>query len=173
MSYSSDMKIIVGSMSKLKNDCVKSVLSQYIKGPFEINAVATESGVPETPYGKQIMKGAYNRAMYCKDTYTSDYYIGIEGGLVRRYGILYEETWACIVTKNEKKYLGYSSGLSVPKSILATMKQNELSYAKVVKTIENERNMKASDTWSVCSNGILTRTLSLEEAIRNALIQIL
>lgn len=42
----------------------------------------------------------------------------LESGLVERFGQIYEEAWACVISSEMNEYFGYSSGLKVPDSII-------------------------------------------------------
>ena len=152
----------------------KKVISQLFNGEDIIvegyNAV---SQVPDTPYDKQTFDGARNRALDSKSHIGgSDYYIGLESGLIERYGHMYEEAWAAIISKDDKEYYGYSSGLKVPDYILKKMDELKMEHCDVMTIIEKEFGNLPNDTWGTYSGGIIVREISLEEAIRNALIQV-
>jgi hypothetical protein len=69
------------------------------------------------------------------------------------------------------EYLGYSSGLRVPDLILSHMRSSGRPHYEVMAALEAERQLP-HDTWSNYSGGILTRQISLEEAVRNAVVQL-
>lgn len=169
------MKIIIGSSSQRKIDTVKKVFEQIFKnGDFEFVGRATKSGVPETPYDKQTFDGARNRAMFARDdTRVADFYVGLESGLVKRYGHMYEEAWACVTTRGGKEYFGYSSGLKIPDYILKKMNDLKIDHCMAMEIIEKEFGHLPNDTWGTYSGGLVIREASLEESLRNALVQIL
>lgn len=166
------MKVIVGSTSNRKIEVVRKVFNQYFNG-HEVDIVGHNaiSGVPNTPYDKQTPDGAKNRALDCNKNHKADFCVGLESGLVERYGELFEEAWAYIITKNGKEYSGYSSGLKVPDYILKRMKELNLEHCDAMTIIEKELETGIADTWATYSGGIILREVSLEEALRNALIQ--
>jgi len=169
------MKIIVGSASQRKIDTVKKVFGKVFKNnDFEITCFASKSGVPETPYDKETFDGARNRAMNAKkEDGEANFYVGLESGLVNRYGHIYEEAWSCVVTKNGKEYFGYSSGLKVPDFIIEKMDDLKLEHCMAMEIIEKEFGNLPDDTWGTYSGGLLIREVSLEESLRNAIIQTL
>ena len=167
------MKIIVGSTSDRKIKVVERIFKKYFDKNFSIKGHSALSGVPETPYDKQTFDGAKNRAVDCKKNHKADYYAGLESGLVERYGEIYEEAWACIIDKEGKEYFGYSSGLKLPKYVLQKMKDLDLEHCDAMTIIEKELGSLPNDTWGTYSGGQLIRELSLEEALRNALVQLL
>lgn len=140
---------------------------------IEVLGYSTSSGVPETPYGEQTYQGAKTRSRNCMDSGIADCYVGLESGLVERYGDLYEEAWAHLITKDGKEYTGYSSGLKVPDYITTRMKELDMEHCDVMTLIGEELGNLPNDTWGTYSGGLILREISLGEAVRNALIQLL
>jgi non-canonical (house-cleaning) NTP pyrophosphatase len=131
------------------------------------------SGVSDTPWDKQTFDGALRRARESKVHITgADHYIGLESGLIERYGHIYEEAWCAVLTGDGKEFFGYSSGLKVPDYILQKMDELQLDHSNVMAIIEEEHGRLPNDTWGSYSGGMIVREISLEEAVRNALVQI-
>ena len=168
------MKIIIGSASKRKIEIVSKVIQEIIKNTVDdIEGHGAISGVPETPYDQQTFDGAKNRAIGSKENVpNADLYIGIESGLVERYGHIYEEAWCVVVTKDGEEFYGYSSGLKVPDYILKRMDEMNLPHSEVMVLLEEEFRLPDSETWGNYSGGMIAREVSLAEALRNALIQV-
>lgn len=146
--YTSPMKYVIGSASKRKIDSAARVIEQFnTEGEVTVTGYAAKSNVPETPYDKETFDGARNRAL---DTRTNvsdaDFYIGLESGLIERYGHLFEEAW-CVLLVGDKEYYGYSSGLKVPDYILEKMNTLGLPHYSVMEMIEKEFTKTPSDTW--------------------------
>lgn len=167
------MKIITGSASKRKIDITEKVVKQLFNDTtIEVTGYASVSGVPETPYDKETFDGARNRALDAQGNVPdADCYIGLESGLIERYGHIFEEAW-CVVLFDNKEYYGYSSGLKVPDFILEKMDTLGRPHSEVMHLIEQEYNKTPSDTWGTYSGAAILREVSLEEALRNALIQV-
>ena len=168
------MKIVIGSTSKRKIEIVSKVIQEIIKNTVDdIEGYSAISGVPETPYDQQTFNGARSRAIGSKENVASaDLYIGIESGLVERYRHIYEEAWCVIVTKDGEEFYGYSSGLKVPDYILRRMDELNLPHSEVMVILEEEYSLPDSETWGNYSGGMIAREVSLAEALRNALIQV-
>ncbi len=166
------MKHVIGSGSKRKIESAAKVIGQfYSENETEVTGYAAKSGVPETPYDKETFDGARNRALDTKTNVPgADYYIGLESGLIERYGHIFEEAW-CVLLVGDKEYYGYSSGLKVPDYILEKMDTLALPHYSAMEMIEKEFTKTPSDTWGTYSDGVILREVSLEEALRNALIQ--
>ena len=154
-----------------KTESCRTRLKNQINKAVEVVGYSSKSMVPDTPYDKQTFDGARNRALGCKSTQKGDYFIGLESGLVERYGQLYEEAWVCILMADEKEFYGYSSGLKLPNFVLEKMDKMKMEHSDAMTMIEEEFGKIPNDTWGTYSGGVLIREVSLEEALRNALIQ--
>ena len=167
------MKFVIGSSSKRKITIAQKVIRQFFAGDIEIVDYAATSAVPDTPYDKQTFDGSKNRALDAKaHVESADYYLGLETGLVERYGHIYEEAWSTVIAFNGKEFYGYSSGLKVPDYILRQMDELKIEHSDIMTVIEEEHGKLPNDSWSTYSGGMLVREISMEEAIRNTLVQI-
>lgn len=167
------MKIIVGTKNQKKIDVVLAIFRTVLHiDDVEVIGHDADSKVPEAPHDKQTHDGALNRATECYNLGSADYYVGIESGLVERYGNMFEEAWAVIITHDGTNLIGYSSGLLLPPIVSARMndgkKHNHImsEFDKLFNLPDDNR-----DTWSRYTGGTISRRVSLEEALRNALIQ--
>lgn len=167
------MKIIIGTKNQKKIDVVKSVFEEIFNlSDLEVVAHNADSLVPEAPHDQETYDGATNRATECVSIGAADYYVGIESGLVIRYGNFFEEAWAVVISKDGKKQIGYSSGLLLPAIVAKRMNNGEMhnnimaEFDKLFDLPDDNR-----DTWSRYTGGYISRQVSLEESLRNALIQ--
>lgn len=129
------------------------------------------SGVPDTPWDEETKRGAENRAKEIIAAHPDVYAIGLESGLVNRYEKTYEEAWCCIVHQG-KEYLGYSSGLMLPAIVTQEMADSGEEHGPTLRKIRKQIGIENDkDTWGLYTGYQLMRTVSLEEALRNALIQ--
>lgn len=167
------MKIIIGTKNQKKINVVKKVFQEVLDAPsLEVVAHDAKSLVPEAPHDKETYDGATNRAKECQTVGLADYYVGIESGLVKRYGHFFEEAWAVIISKDNVKQIGYSSGLLLPNVVVERMNNGEthneimFDFDNILDSPDDNR-----DTWSRYTGGYISRQVSLEESLRNALIQ--
>lgn len=166
------MKIVIGSTSNRKIKIVDKIFKQIFKCEFSIISNQAKSNVPETPYDKQTFDGSRNRALDSKKNIPdADFYVGLESGLIERYGHIYEEAWTTIINKTGDEFYGYSSGLKVPDYIINKMNSLKLEHCNVMTIIEKEFGNLPNDTWGTYSGGLILREISLEESLRNAIIQ--
>jgi inosine/xanthosine triphosphatase len=167
------MKIIIGTKNQKKIEVVRLIFQDFFSTEtievFDHNA---NSKVPEAPHDRQTYDGALNRAKECLMTGQADYYVGLESGLAERYGHHFEEAWAVIISRDGTEQIGYSSGLLLPPVVVSRMKNGEMhndimsDFDKKFKLPDDNR-----DTWSRYTGGHISRQVSLEESLRNALIQ--
>lgn len=166
------MKVVLGSKSQLKIDLTEMVFNQSLPDDVEVSGLGVSSGVSETPWGEETYRGALNRARDCRlEGDAADYFVGLESGLVERFGILFEEAWAVVIDSGGREFVGYSSGLPIPKVVVDMMSEKKLEHYQVMDILDNEFTASSKDTWHLYSGGKVSRALSLEESLRNALIQ--
>lgn len=172
------MNIILGTTSEIKRQALVEILTQYrdvlpFLQDYKVTSYEAESLVPVTPYNSQTLEGARNRTKELLEKYSEegDLFIGLESGLVEREDMLFEECWCVIFNKNKQEYVGYSSGLLLPNNITTEMKKGK-SHPEALKEIAEEMGISHKDTWSIYSGGKISRTESIKEALRNALLSI-
>lgn len=171
--HNNPMKILIGTKNANKVRIVSKVFQTFFDD-MEIETFShnADSGVPEAPHDNETFQGALNRANECYELGEHDYYVGIESGLVERYGNYFEEAWAVIISSEGKEQIGYSSGLLLPSVVVKRMqvgeKHNDIMayYDKLFNLPDDNR-----DTWSRYTGGYISRQISLEESLRNALVQ--
>jgi non-canonical (house-cleaning) NTP pyrophosphatase len=165
------MIVCIGSTSARKIETVQKLFAQFEKA-VTVKGFAATSGVPETPWDRETYEGARNRATFTRQQDpAADYFLGLESGLLERYEHIFEEAWCCVIAKDGTEYYGYSSGLKVPDSITKRMQRENLEHNQVMTAIERELGLP-DDTWATYSGQKIARSVSLEEAVRNALLQV-
>lgn len=167
------MNVVIGSASKRKIATAEKVIRPFFVGQeVSVEGVAARSGVPETPWDKETFDGALARARGARVAAPgAEWHLGVESGLVERYGHIFEEAWCCAISADGREYFGYSSGLKVPDVVLQRMDELDRPHNEIMKLLEEEHGLIDRETWGNYSGGALVREVSLEEAIRNAFIQ--
>ena len=165
------MIFAIGTANSMKIDAATKVISRFVKKPTIVSYNA-HSKVQETPIGKHTFNGACNRALETMSNVHADFYIGIESGIIERYGTIYEEAWCCIIDGNGHRYYAYSSGLKVPELVTSAMSLKKMTHNKVMEILQKRFNLPRNDTWGNYTGNALGRSTSIEEAVRNAMIQI-
>jgi non-canonical (house-cleaning) NTP pyrophosphatase len=164
------MIIIVATSSPRKIESVRKIASQIIGEEPKVEGQSADSSKVNTPWDEQTLSEARQRAEGIKNVH-GDLWVGLKSGLVHRYGGVYEEAWVCVLDKNNKEFLGYSSGLKVPNKLLEKMQQSNIEHSDALDLLAAEYGLDAKETWGTYSDGKLLREIGLEEALRNALLQ--
>lgn len=167
------MKIYLGSKSELKYGALKEAISfikdnNLVSDEIELITSDTESGVPTTPNESETYTGAKNRAISIIDN-IGDIFIGLESGLIKREGVLFEECWCVIVDSKKNEWIGISSSIQLPKSVTTQLELGQ-SHVDSVNRMADKYGLSHKDTWGIYTKGVLPRSASLFEAARNALI---
>jgi non-canonical (house-cleaning) NTP pyrophosphatase len=172
------MKIIIGTQNKRKLAAVEAVVDSLVGNEgISVSGCSAGSDVRDTPLDEETKKGAVNRArnsMQCEPG--ADMYIGIESGLVHRYGEWFEEVWVAAVYEGAI-VTAYSSGIALPKMVseqLTTDVQNHMDIMNALR-LEHDIDVHAElgvDTWGNYTGNKVVREVGLEEAVRNTLVQI-
>lgn len=168
------MKFIIGTLSKRKIAIAEKTIKDLLPSQLvKVVCYNASSRVGETPWEKETYEGAYNRAYAAQaSSRSADYFVGVESGLVNRYGHIYEEAWCCILSRNKEAVYGYSSGLKVPDYVLDKMEQDKKEHWQIMRELEVAFQHSSDDTWGNYSGRMISRDVSLQEAIRNAIIQL-
>lgn len=167
------MKIYLGSKSELKYSALRQAieflrLHNFIDNQPEIMVIEAKSGVPATPNESETYYGARSRATELVND-SDSLFIGVESGLIKREGCIFEECWCVVLDKNKKEWVGVSSAIQLPTSVSNRMDSGE-SHIDCISKLADERGLPIKDTWGVYSKGSLPRSISLFEAVRNALV---
>jgi non-canonical (house-cleaning) NTP pyrophosphatase len=169
------MNFAIGTCNKEKVESAEKAITQMLGDKkFTLRGFDVPSGYGETPIAEETKLGAYNRANVLAANEDCDYAIGIESGLVERYGDTYEEAW-CSILFAGKSYFGYSSGLKVPDILINKMKQEGVQHFEALRDKDIRKMLpekERKDTWANYSAHMVARRISFEEALRNTLAQI-
>lgn len=172
------MKIIVGTQNQRKLEAVRSVVGSLIDvADSSVAGCSAASDVRATPLDEETKRGAINRAknsLQCEPE--ADMYIGIESGLVQRYGQWFEEVWVAVVYQ-EVIYTAYSSGIALPASVADKLDHDIQNHMEIMGALRAEQGIDIHaelgvDTWGNYTGDKIVREVGLEEALRNTLVQI-
>ena len=162
----------IGSKNRTKIDGARSALKRvFPKIKIRIVAVGADSKVPAQPFGSQTIKGAINRAKeaYAK-TSGADYGIGIESGLFRFEGKLFDIAF-CALYDGEEYTLGNSMGFALPHSIGKELVGGKKSMGRVVERLSGIAGIGSKKgAIHFLSGGLLHRREMNEQALMCAFI---
>lgn len=163
------MKVVVGSINPVKVEAVRNVCSKVFSF-FEIVPVDVDSGVMHTPIGEdEIIHGAMNRALNASKLVSGDLYIGMEGGIVKKFDFWFVSSWCAVYDLNGKWSFGCGGYMPLPKRVVdMVLKGVELGDA--IDVISGLSNTKLGiGAIGVLTKNILTRRDSWETALIYAL----
>ena len=162
------MKILVGSKNPIKIDAVKDAFQKYFSN-IEVQGIDTDSKVSHTPFNDDNFIGANNRAIAMKG-YVADYYVGIEGGIIREYNEWFLTTVVCIIDNNNRVAYGIGPGVSIPESMVKEI-QSGMELGVIADRIAGQNNTKQhGGLTEVLTKGITQRKDPTVQAIIRALI---
>ncbi len=171
------MRIIVGTENKRKIAAVQQAFDEFGVRYREIAGCKADSGVSGTPLDADTRRGAVNRAehalMLCN---TADLSVGIESGLVSRYGDMYEEVWVAMLYQGTL-YTAYSSGVKLPNSVTKDLLEDAQNHPEVMRELRQKFGTEIDpelgvDTWGDYTGFLIKRDVGLKEAVRNVLVQV-
>ncbi len=161
------MKIYIATKNEKKITLAKELIKQFLSINVKVSGCLAKSEVSDTPWDEQTYHGARNRAINSlRENSDADLGMGIETGLVERYGQLYEETWCWLVNKIGQEFWGYASGNVIPESIKKRVIENKKLGIKTLEVFDVDNK-----SWVSYSGNSRIRETCLSNAIKQALIQ--
>ena len=79
------IRIAIGTDNRVKADAVKEAFRRAFGDGVSVTMLRVKSGVSRQPKEEEVFKGAYNRALRCYKANGFDFYVGIEGGIARKF----------------------------------------------------------------------------------------
>ena len=142
------MKIILGSKNKSKKEAIEFALNRLDISDYTIEMLDVPSHVSSKPLNEEILLGARYRnnevLNYClQNNIDYDLLISIEGGYEQVGDYYFIVTYASIIDKEGKEFIGKSQGLSITKNMFEWVKNGQ-SLNKVIEAILNSSENKKS-----------------------------
>jgi inosine/xanthosine triphosphatase len=164
------LKVAVGSTNPVKISATKNVFKQVYGLLAEIISVEVDPGVSHTPFGEdQIVKGAINRAIKAIRSTNAEFGVGMEGGIVEKFGKYFLTGWCAIVDKNGYISLASSVYLPLPKKFVDVVKQGK-ELGLVLEEYTGIKDIKKKEgAIGVLTSGYKDRLSAWESALIYAL----
>ena len=132
-----------------------------------------ESGVPHQPFGYETFNGAYNRAMTLKNFAEGDFFVGIEGGILKISDIWFSFGAVCILDKNSRIGWGTSPMFTLPGFIVEKLLSG-VELGDVMDELLNDHNSKQRQgAIGYLSRGVIDRAKLYESGVVMALVPFL
>jgi inosine/xanthosine triphosphatase len=166
------MEVIVGSQNEPKKLAVcKAFEAVYPEEEVVVRAVDVDSGVSSHPVtAEESLEGAANRVKNAKSKQPdADFYVGIEGGLLRVGDRAWEHSWVVVEDRSGQAHTSISAGLQLRGKLLeAILSGQELSEAFAEQFGVQEAGKKKG-LYGFATNNIVTRESATVEAVVFAL----
>jgi len=170
-------KILVGSKNPVKISSVKTTFEKYFE-KVEVSGFDVDSRVSPQPVNDETFEGAKNRALFLFDKnknedLNADYFVGIEGGIIKTYSRWFGFGCMCIMDKEMRTGFGTSAHFELPDNIVVEL-LNGKELGDVMDEIQNEANTKQKHgAIGYFTNGVMSRTELYVPGLITALIPFL
>ena len=168
------MKILVGSENPVKLEAVREAFQKYYED-VEVIGIKVPSGVPDQPINDETLRGAENRAEILKELNTNDnlgadFFIGVEGGIVKKHGRWFAFGGMCLMNAEGYKSFGTSAHFQLPEKVIKRLlNREELGF--VMDDIMNQENTKQkTGAIGFFTNGVMDRKELYIPGIISALV---
>lgn len=166
------MEVAIGSKNIPKQRAVAAAFRQVYPDDFlEFHTLAVDSEVSSHPTSAQeSLEGALNRLKNAKAAQPeADFYVGIEGGLLRVEDRAWEHSWVAVEDKKGQLYTAISAGLEMRGKLLqAILNGQELGKAFAEQHgTENVGNKMGA--YGHVTNNLVTRESATTDAVIFAL----
>lgn len=170
--YDATMEIIVGSKNTPKQLAVAEAFrNMYPKEAINVQGVAADSEISDHPTtAEESLLGATNRAKNARlENTEADFYVGIEGGLLRVGDRAWEHSWVVVEDRKGRTGTGVSAGLELKGKLLAAiLGGQELGEAFAEQHGAREVGNK-NGLYGMSTNDAVTRESATREAVIFAL----
>ena len=165
------INIVLGSTSTHKLDAVQQACKK-LGLEATVTGAKTSSGQNEQPVGlKETFDGALTRAVSARSQNPDSVAIGIESGIFR-FGITLDIAIVVILTSDGRQIVTNSEGIQFPEEYVKTAEERGFKTTTVGSVITEQLGGDPTDPHSILTNGKVTRTMTLVNALMIALQQL-
>lgn len=170
-------KILVGSKNPVKIISVKEAFEKYFEH-VEVIGFDVNSGVSDQPVNEETFEGAKNRALELiekdkKENLSTDYFVGIEGGIIQLYSKWFAFGCMCIADKEGKTGFGTSAHFELPKKVVDELLTGK-ELGDIMDSIQNKSNTKQEKgAIGYFTKGVMSRSELYVPGLITALIPFL
>lgn len=171
------MKILVGSANPVKIESVREAFSCYFEN-IEVGGININSEVSTQPTNEETFLGAQNRAINLKklsekENLNSDFFVGIEGGIIKLFNRWFAFGCMCIINKEGKISFGTSPHFELPEIIVEKLLDGK-ELGDVIDELTNQKNSKQKNgAIGFFTNGVMNRKELYVEGLKVAIIPFL
>ena len=171
------MKILVGSQNPVKIVATEEAFQNYYD-KIEVLGIDIPSGVSNQPIGEEVFRGAENRATNLKkkndlEDLTANFFVGIEGGIIKTYDRWFAFGGVCIIDKHGNKGFGTSAHFELPEKITKRLLSGEELGFVMDEIMRAENTKQKGGAISFFTNGVMNRKELYVPGIVSALVPFL
>ncbi len=120
------VEVLVGSRNPVKIDAVAAAFARFVdRARLRVRGEAVSSGVPDQPFGEETFAGARERARALAGGAAADFYVGIEGGVMRLAERWFAFGCACVLDRRGREGLGTSPWFELPPAVVERLRAGE------------------------------------------------
>ncbi|HSV42856.1 MAG TPA: inosine/xanthosine triphosphatase, partial [Methanomassiliicoccales archaeon] len=161
------LRVGVGSTNPVKAEAVRSVLSRLFDR-VEVAGVPVVSGVGHEPFGKDVLKGATERAKQALPGH--DLGIGIEAGIFEDDDGLYDVQQCAVIDRMGSVTHGHGPGFRYPPVIERQLREGKSVGQACDEIFSLENNGHKGGAIGILTNGILKRKELTEQSVLAAMV---
>jgi inosine/xanthosine triphosphatase len=171
------MKILVGSKNPVKINSVEEAFQNYFE-EIEVVGIDVDSLVSNQPIGDETFIGAKNRVLALikeneTNNYGAEFFIGIEGGIVKLYDKWFAFGCMCVADKEGNIGFGSSPQFELP-AIVTEKLLSGIELGEVMDEIQNQENTKQNHgAIGYFTNGVMNRKELYVEGLKVAVVPFL
>ena len=156
------VKILIGSSNPTKIEATREAFSKYFDY-VETEVLIVDSKVSNQPVNFETFEGAKNRVMELRrlnqeQNHNADYFVGIEGGIIKLYHRWFSVGAVYIMDKHDRVGVGTSPMHELPESITSRLLEDGIELGKVIDELSgNSDTKKKTGTVGYLTNGLFTR----------------
>lgn len=165
------LKVAVGSTNPVKIKCVELAFKAVWPGKiFEFTGISVGSEISNQPMSdEESIQGARNRARKALNELTSDFGVGLEGGLQKIKGIWFTNGWIVVVNKKGLEGIGSTIRVETPSKVV-NMINKGLELGDVIDKLFKGENLKQKQGYfGLLTNNLITRTTGYKDGVISAL----
>lgn len=155
--------IMIATENRTKRKAIEDAFLNFGMELFpRFDNVYADSGVSRQPFDDDVFIGAENRLKSIKKSYSADYYIACESGILKIYNTYYNVQYVIIEDKNGKRSTGLSQGFPIPEEYIDDIKATSLADVM-------DRIFKGKGGIRMLTNNLFTREKLIHDATIMAL----
>ena len=167
------MIVTVGSANPVKVSAVDRIFRKAFRGrKLAIDGIPVDSGVPEEPFGEDVINGAINRAENALAESKAHFGVGVEAGLFlsKHTNDYFAVQFCAIVDRGGRITLGHGPGFQLPPVVISEIKRGKTVEEAMAAITGKRRIGRAEGAVGHLSKGLLVRKQLTETAVISALL---